>query len=327
MAYNIQELAGEIAERIAAALEEAAPGLVTTTQRGFLAPDAEAIANGFIKIATSGNKGLMSKDFAALLESPEAIVFIAGKALTRTPGFHNSLYRGKYLGNTVTAAQWAQISAGTFDDMFIGDYWTIGGANWRIAAFDYWLHNGDTACETHHIVIMPDTNLLAGDGSTTHWMNATDTTEGGYIGSDFYTGNNGNTGKATILSQLNSAFGSGHLLTHREYLVNAVASGRPSGGAWYDSIVEIPNERMVYGNAPFSPVSDGSAIPSNYTIDNAQLPLFALDHSRICNRAHWWLRDPVSARDFAGVNANGNCASNGASGTWIGVRPAFGIRA
>ena len=26
------------------------------------------------------------------------------------------------------------------DDLFIGDYWTISGVNYRIAAFDYWLH-------------------------------------------------------------------------------------------------------------------------------------------------------------------------------------------
>lgn len=327
MGYNLTELTGSNVAAIVAALQALAPNLVTGSQEGLLAPDAEAIEEGFIKLATSGNKGLMSKEMAALLESPEAIVFIAGKALTRTAGFHNSIYRGKYLGSSVTAAQWAQISAGTFDDLFLGDYWTIGGVNWRIAAFDYWLHNGDTACETHHVVILPDSNLLTGDGSTTHWMNATNTTEGGYVGSDFYTGNNGNTGKSQIASKINGAFGSGHILNHREYLVNAVSSGRPSGGAWYDSTLEIPNERMIYGNAPFSPVSDGSTVPSNYTIDNAQLPLLAIDHSRICNRAGWWLRDPVSGTYFAIVHYFGNCYYTGASLTWVGVRPVFGIRA
>ena len=52
-------------------------------------------------------------------------------------GFHNSIYRGKNLGSSVSAEQWAQIGAGTFDDMFIGDYWVINGVTWRIAAFDY----------------------------------------------------------------------------------------------------------------------------------------------------------------------------------------------
>ena len=49
-------------------------------------------------------------------------IFYAGADLgNRNAGFHNSVYRGKYLGSSVTAEQYAQISAGTFDDLFIGD--------------------------------------------------------------------------------------------------------------------------------------------------------------------------------------------------------------
>ena len=57
-------------------------------------------------------------------------------------------------------------------------------------------------------------------------------------------------------------------------------------------------EHMVYGKQ-FGSVSDGTNVPANYTIDNAQLPLFAHDHSKICNRANWWLRDVVSSAYFA----------------------------
>ena len=35
-------------------------------------------------------------------------------------GFHNSIFRGKYLGSSVTAAQYAEIAAGTFKDLYIG---------------------------------------------------------------------------------------------------------------------------------------------------------------------------------------------------------------
>lgn len=41
-------------------------------------------------------------------------------------GFHNSVYRGKYLGTAVTDTQWTAIGNGTFEDLYIGDYWTIG---------------------------------------------------------------------------------------------------------------------------------------------------------------------------------------------------------
>ena len=65
-------------------------------------------------------------------------------------GAHNAIYRGKYLGTSVTTTQYAAISSGTFDDLYIGDYWTIGGVNYRIAAFDYYWNCGDNATPPHH---------------------------------------------------------------------------------------------------------------------------------------------------------------------------------
>ena len=246
-------------------------------------------------------------------------------------GFHNSVYRGKSLGSSVTAEQWAEISAGTFKDLYIGDYWTIGGYTWRIAAFDYWLNNGDTACNTHHIVIVPDENLLAADGSTTHWMHSSNTTEGGYVGTDFYAGTNSNTGKAECRTKAQNAFGSAHILTHREYLTNSCKSGAtnvgyPTAGGWYDSDIEIMNEQMVYGCKVFGSRSAGANIPADYTIDKSQLPLFQHEPSRICNRAYWWLRDPASTSYFAIVGYYGYCYYTGASDAGVGVRPAFGIK-
>ena len=320
MGFNITELQGSNVAAIIAALQALAPDLVTTAQKGLLAPDAEAIQAGFIKEATSGNKGLMSKAFAALLENPEAIVFIGGKSLTQKAGFHNSIYRGKYLGSSVSADQYAAISAGTFDDLFIGDYWTINGVNWRIAAFDYWLNCGDTACYTHHVVIVPDTNLATGK------MNDTHITTGAYLGSDYYTASNGNTNKATCKTAIENAFGSGHILEHREYLQNAVTNGYASGGTWADSTFELMTEQMVYGGKVYGNVMCGTNVPNSYTIGQSQLPLFQHDKSRICNRAAWWLRDVVSSTYFACVSSTGNAACDGA-GNSFGFRPAFGIRA
>lgn len=235
-------------------------------------------------------------------------------------GFHNSIYRGKYLGDHVTDEQYAAIAAGTFDGLFIGDYWIIDNVYYRIAAFDYWYGMGDTACNTHHVVIVPDTNIATGIP-----MNSTKVTTGAYVGSDFYTGNNDNTGKSQCTTKINSAFGLAHILSHREYLKNAVANGYESPGAWYDSTIELMTEQMVYGCMVFGNVINGTDIPASYTIDNAQLPLFALEHSRICNSAYWWLRDIVSSTHFAGVSGLGLCSYHGASDSFIGIRPAFGI--
>ena len=242
--------------------------------------------------------------------------------LFNNAGAHNAIYRGKSLGSTVTTAQYAAIKAGTFDDLYIGDYWTIGGVNYRIAAFDYYLNSGDTNCTTHHVVIVPDTclyNAQMHNTSSGSWESgAANTTAGGYVGSDMYKSNL-EQAKTTI----KSAF-SGHVLKHRIYLTNAVANGRASGGAWCDSEVDLMYEQMVYGSGIFSPVSDGSNVPANYRVEKSQLPLFQHEPSRICNRATWWLRDVITASYFADVNNHGNASYGDASNSY-GVRPAFCI--
>jgi hypothetical protein len=86
------------------------------------------------------------------------------------------------------------------------------------------------------------------------------------------------------------------------------------------------NESMVYGGKFFEPMANGTAIYSNYTVSKSQLPLFQHDHSRICNRAYWWLRGVVSAAGFASVVSTGSANASGASDSF-GVRPAFAIRA
>lgn len=225
---------------------------------------------------------------------------------------HNAIYRGKSLGTSVTTAQYSAISAGTFEDMYIGDYWTINDVVYRIAAFDYYLHCGDTECTKHHVVLVPDTCLY------NHVMNDTNTTTGAYVNSKMY-----KEGLAQAKTTIKAAF-SGHVLSKRIYLSNAVSNGRASAGAWCDSEVDLMCEHMVYGNGVFSPVSDGTTIPNNYRVEKSQLPLFQHEPSRICNRATWWLRDVISASRFARVYTDGYADCNLASYS-DGVRPAFAI--
>ena len=227
-------------------------------------------------------------------------------------GAHNAIYRGKNLGTSLTDAQSKAIKAGTFDDLYIGDYWVINGVTWRIAAFDYWYRCGDTECTTHHVVIVPDSNLYSAK------MNDTNITTGAYVGSLMYT-----TNLATAKTTISNAFGD-HVLSHRVYLNNAVTNGYPTGGAWVSSTVDLMCEEMIYGTSIFRPVGNGSTIMANYRVEKSQLPLFALEPSRITNRGAYWLRDVVSATHFAYVNYDGLANCYRASGS-LGVRPAFAI--
>lgn len=262
----------------------------------------------------TGVKTISTANFKKdLKEYMEGVNTILAQLTYDNAGAHNSIYRGKNLGTTVTEEQWEAISSGTFTDLYIGDYWVIGGVNWRIAAFDYYLNCGDTSFTKHHAVIVPDTCLYNAQ------MNTTNVTTGAYKGSAMYTAN-----LTQAKSTINSAFGSSHVLSHRIYLSNATSNGRASAGEWTDSTVDLMCEHMVYGSGIFSPVSDGSNVPNNYRVEKGQLPLFALEPSRICNRATWWLRDVITAANFAYVNANGLANYTNASYS-CGVRPAFCI--
>lgn len=262
----------------------------------------------------TGVKTISTANFKKdLKEYMEGVNTILAQLTYDNAGAHNSIYRGKNLGTTVTEEQWEAISSGTFTDLYIGDYWVIGGVNWRIAAFDYYLNCGDTSFTKHHAVIVPDTCLYNAQ------MNTTNVTTGAYKGSAMYTAN-----LTQAKSTINSAFGSSHVLSHRIYLSNATSNGRASAGEWTDSTVDLMCEHMVYGSGIFSPVSDGSNVPNNYRVEKGQLPLFALEPSRICNRATWWLRDVITAAVFADVSGYGFADGYGASYS-SGVRPAFCI--
>ena len=233
-------------------------------------------------------------------------------ALLDNAGSHNCIYRGKFLGNTVTAEQWSAISNGTFTDLYIGDYWTINSINWRIASFDYYYNCGDTNFTTHHIIVVPDQSL--GTAS----MNDTNTTAGGYLGSKFRS-----TTKATYTNQVKSTFGSSHVLSHRIIITNAINSnGQPSGWEWTDSDgVELMSERMVYGSSVWGNIvinTEGNGY--NGGVEKSQLDLFKHRHDIITTRYWYWLRDVQSAAGFCNVG-NGFASGNGASFAGS-VRPA-----
>ena len=233
-------------------------------------------------------------------------------------GFHNSIYRGKFLGTSITAEQYAQISAGTFDDMFIGDYWTISttfgsttkNVDYVIAGFDYWWNVGDSFPQTtnkHHIVLVPREVLYNAR------MNDTNITTGGYIGSEMYT-----TNLADARTGISNAF-SGHLYQVRRLFTNGVGTdGQANSWAWATSSVDLMNETMVFGTKAWG--------NSSYEVgtDIGILPLFALNPSSKSIRTYWWLRSVASPSRFAFVGYYGLADYGYASGS-SGVRPCFAI--
>ena len=219
----------------------------------------------------------------------------------------------------------ANIANGTFRDIFPGDYITkqvtISGktytVNWVIADCDYWINKGDTAVTVHHVAIVPQAPIFDAN------MNATNTTEGGYMGSRMF--------KETIpacATGIVNAFGASHILTFRDWLIsgmtaNQISSGLPNftGGAqwgaspWVSVQCDLMTEKMVLG----APVNSASALDE--WCATRQMSAFRLSENLInYNRQWYWLRNIVSSALFAIVHGYGNADTDYAS-TSHGVRP------
>lgn len=219
-------------------------------------------------------------------------------------GAHNSIYRGKNLGTTITDEQLANITNGTFRDLFIGDYWTIGGVKYIIADFDYMYNVGDTALTKHHIVVVPERNMY------NHVMNNTNTTEGGYVASKMYT-----EGLDNALVSFKNAFGESHVLTYKNILTAAVGSNVPTNWAWQNRQIDLMDEAMVYGQVAWR--------KNGYDVgcQKSQLSLFKHRHDMIQIGRNWyWLRDVYSATNFTIVGIGGVARNYNASDS-NGVRP------
>ncbi len=253
-------------------------------------------------------------------------------------GSHNAMFFDKNLG-AFTDTISGNIRSGAFTDIFPGCYFDFSNVAYsyldknnetqqstysgrmRVMDLDYFLRCGDTDLTTHHIVVVPDASMynaqMHNTESGAYEAGAANTTEGGYVGSDMRTVN---LRRAEAIFK--ACFGADHILSHREYLVNAVSDGRPSGGAWCDSLVELMDERMVYGSCIFdSGNPDGTNVPNRYSTGNSQLNAFRHTKYLISNRQYYWLRNVVSAACFAYVYNLGICTYDNASNAY-GVRPA-----
>jgi hypothetical protein len=256
---------------------------------------SNAIANSAVKNALDGKS---NSTHSHALES---------LSINSIP-FHNAYPRCKYLGTTITDAQNEAIKNRTYDDLFIGDYWTINGINWRIVAIDYYYNVGDTKFDKGNIIVMPDTVLYNAQ------MNETGTTAGAYTGSLMRTQN---LNDARTIAQ--NAFGS-HLANHRIMLANAVNASGPSSRSWCDSDgVELPNEIQIYGARIWSSALKGFDVGTQ----KQQFPLLAFAPQFVNTRQTYWLQD-VSSNSvsslFAYVNYDGNADYLNASNS-RGVRP------
>ena len=279
-------------------------------------------ASALSKFVTGDLSGLKTTDKTGLIAAINEVLGVTGdngraitalQALTQMLSASgasraNSFIYEYDLGTSFTAEQSADITAGTFDKVRTGGYWTINGHKYWAGHADYRLHCGDTELTKHHMLVFPDKSFYNA------YMNSTNVTTGAYYGSDMVAN-----GLAQALATVKADFGESHVITYRNLLANAVSGDSSSNWAWYDRQIDLMNECMVYGHQ-----ARGAAVHNGYDVgcDKTQIALFQARPDLITNRETWWLRDVRSSTGFCDVDGGGSAGNWGASGV-IGVRPAF----
>ena len=283
---------------------------------------AEDAAGSASSAATSADNAAQSASAAeAAEENVETTVL--GISVLYSGLQHRNIYRGKKLGTSITEAQKTAIHDATFDDMYIGDYWTINNHKYIIADMNYWKGRYDklTAGEGEDPILSVDKNhlvIIAMTGATAK-MNDAASTDGAYLGSKMYTEYLTPT-RDIIENDL------GNLVTyHREIFSNSVnaETHMPNNHVWVDSYADLMNELMVYGSFVHSPTAPNTINHDHYTIDRDQLSLFRLNPNAL-GHTTIWLRDVVTYSSFAMVNTSGNAHYSYAQ-TPLGVYPVISL--
>ena len=287
---------------------------------------------------------IATKDEGNELSNPVDVVqdgnmhAVTSNAVAEVLGEHNGIFRGKCLngnpatmypvlpvGNTkslpgggyLIEQVLANIAAGNFDDIYIGDYF-IDSENkvYRVAGLDTEWNKGETPLTSHHAVIVTDFAL------TTMGWNPTNTTAGGYNASAICAYCDGE-GQAAI----ESVFGASHVLAISDlisYEMNASAtspgysgwSGTASSWIWHNAKVRPMSEVEVFGTRVWSGGNDiGTACN--------QFPLFRLMPQLATGlRYDYWLSGIASAV-YACIVYSGGLAAYSNPSDAFGVRVRF----
>ncbi len=189
-------------------------------------------------------------------------------------GAHNGIFRGKSLGTSYTSAQADAINAGTFDDLFVGDYWTINDKVYRIAGFDLFLGIGNSAPLTkHHAVIVPDAGLDTATMNDTAGMIA-------YSATTLFLST-----LPAVDAIVEADFGDGAIIAHDTLPVRTVnpETGQPSAWTWVSLKCDLMSCEQIVGLV----IRAGTIF--SFGLHYSQFPLFALSPEciRTENEGYW----------------------------------------
>lgn len=240
----------------------------------------------------------------------------------KNAGAHNSIFRGKFLGTQFTEEQSQSIRSGTFDDIFVGDYWRINDTIYRVADCDYLLFttkeitsNSVTKLSDHHIVVIPDSIMYYSK------MNNTATANDGYLNSLMHT-----TNLNEARDKFKLDFGESHILPHSENLSKQINSdGKVTICEYANNLcTELLSEIMIFGikiKSPFNSIP-GLTVSDIYPL-TSQLSLFSFSREFIAesNKRSYYLRDISNYDRFCVISGRNTEVTTNLANAESGVRP------
>ena len=228
-----------------------------------------------------------------------------------------SFCRGKKLGNYISDDQLNEIYNGTFRDICLGDYWTLGDIMFVVADFNplYGKYNGNNIQITDHHIILQMMNTYVGGQQ----MNIEATNSTGYYGCAWR--NYG--GKQYTLNKILEYISEEQIMTYTDWLVEALndAGMMTSYGFQYDCTVELPSLQMLYdGPSWYIDVAGNTHVIKISRFSKSPIYNFIMPG---CVYSNIWLRDTYSNNSYFIIDMSGHLAAIPANADYSSGNPFF----
>lgn len=244
--------------------------------------------------ATANNLGGIMVGPGLTIDSAGVLSADGGASMPYTN--HNGGIRGNNLGSSYTAEQKAAITAGTFDDIYVGDYWEISGIKYYIVDIDYYLGYGNpTPTADHHVIVLPN-DVLSAQG---------------------YTYSNNYYGSSSIYTTYLPAIASDLVNTFGNFLINQTLVLYQSGGSafWGQAKCILPSMIQLQGYSQ-TVAADKTQHKSN------QFSFFRYNNALVRASQRYWLRDSNGDGNTAFVTPEGSLGFRGNNEQYY-LRPYF----
>lgn len=216
------------------------------------------------------------------------------------------------MGGTVLDRTWTETSDETPQE---GKVYAVKTTHTEVvplmfAAFDYYMNMGETPLTAHHAVLIPKNAGF----ELKDKMNAENTTDGGYYGSDMH-----QIVLPCYAKSLKEALG-GHLLSHSVYLSNAMNAttasragalikGSASASIWAMTELQLMTEQQVYGTEVLT------TSPFDIGLDYRKFPVFNYINPVEYDADDFWFRTIGSTKWFAACSSTGFAGGKDANRT------------